>query len=121
MPTTGVLAGRQPKLRDRAAISGDGAGDRQRLPGAERLGDDHDHGQRSERGAELAAIGNRTVNEGSLLTFHGQRHRRRFTGPDSHVQPRCGCSGRRDDQPTTGVFSWTPTESQGPGRLASFA
>ena len=46
----------------------------------------------------LAAIGNKTVSEGSLLTFHGDRDRRRPAGQHPHVQFGRRCSDRSDDQ-----------------------
>jgi hypothetical protein len=62
----------------------------------------------------LAAIGSRTVNEGSLLTFTASA-----TDPDlpansltfSLLNAPTGASINA----STGAFSWTPTEAQGPG------
>ena len=65
----------------------------------------------------LAAIGNRTVNEGSLLNVHGQRHGRRFTGPDPDLQPRCGRSGRGDDQRHDGRVQLDANRSSGTRQL----
>ncbi len=63
----------------------------------------------------LASIGNKTVDEGSLLTFTA-------TASDTDLPantlvfslggtPPAGAN----IDPVTGVFTWTPTESQGPG------
>ena len=60
----------------------------------------------------LAAIGNKSVNEGSLLTFTA-------TATDADAgQTRtfsldAGAPTGATINATTGVFSWTPTESQG--------
>jgi hypothetical protein len=63
----------------------------------------------------LGAIGNKTVNEGSLLTFTA-------SATDSDVPANSltysldpGAPAGASINPTTGVFSWTPTEAQGPG------
>ena len=66
----------------------------------------------------LAAIGNRTVNEGSLLTFTASA-----TDADSPAQTRtysldAGAPAGATINATTGVFSWTPTEAQGPGSFS---
>jgi PKD domain-containing protein/putative Ig domain-containing protein/flagellar hook capping protein FlgD len=66
----------------------------------------------------LVAPGNKTVNETQLLTFTATAF--------SAVQPPCpgsrltftldsGAPAGAAINPTTGVFTWTPTEAQGPG------
>jgi hypothetical protein len=63
----------------------------------------------------LAAIGNKSIDEGSLLTFAASG-----TDPDL---PANGLSFSLDSDtpagatinPATGEFNWTPTEAQGPG------
>ena len=64
----------------------------------------------------LNAIGNRSVNEGVLLTFTA-------TASDTDL-PAQGLSFSLVNAPagasidsTTGVFTWTPTEAQGPGTV----
>jgi VCBS repeat-containing protein len=60
----------------------------------------------------LAAIGNKTVEEGALLTFTASA-----TDVDgdaltfSLLSPPAGAT----TNPTTGIFNWTPTRTQGPG------
>jgi regulation of enolase protein 1 (concanavalin A-like superfamily) len=62
----------------------------------------------------LSAIGNKTVNEGSLLTFTTSA-----TDPDSAqtltFSLDAGAPAGAVINPTSGVFTWTPTEAQGPG------
>ena len=65
----------------------------------------------------LAAIGNRTVNEGSLLTFTASGHGRRFAGPDADLQPRCGCTGRGHDQCHDGRVQLDADRGSGTGQL----
>src|SRR5205085_863841 len=62
----------------------------------------------------LAAMGNKTVVEGTLLTFT-------VSGTDSDLPPQSlsftldpGAPVGAIMIPATGVFTWTPTESQGP-------
>jgi len=62
----------------------------------------------------LASIGNKSVNEGTLLTFTA-------SATDSDVPANtltysldAGFPAGASIDPTTGVFSWTPTEAQGP-------
>src|SRR5439155_6798254 len=63
----------------------------------------------------VAAIGGKTVGEGSLLTFTATA-----TDPDlpanvlSYTLDAGAPAGAAIDA-ATGVFSWTPTEAQGPG------
>src|SRR5438105_1455086 len=63
----------------------------------------------------LTAIGNKTVNEGQVLTFTATA-----TDPDLPANsltfslPGTVPAGAAINQ-TTGVFTWTPTEAQGPG------
>ncbi len=60
----------------------------------------------------LAAIGNRSVSEGSLLNFTATA-----TNPDAGqtltYSLDSGAPSGATINATTGVFSWTPTESQG--------
>ncbi len=63
----------------------------------------------------LAAIGNRTVDEGTLLSFTA-------TATDADLPPNTLTFSLGADapagtsiNPTTGEFTWTPTEAQGPG------
>ncbi|WP_107942767.1 putative Ig domain-containing protein [Metasolibacillus fluoroglycofenilyticus] len=60
----------------------------------------------------LAAIGNKTVNEGTPLTFTATA-----TDLDSAVltYSLVGAPMGASIDATTGVFTWTPTEAQGPG------
>ncbi len=65
----------------------------------------------------LAAIGNKTVSEGALLTFTAS-----VTDPDLPAQTLT-CSLDPGAPPgagitTNGVFSWIPTEAQGPGNYS---
>src|SRR5690606_20440170 len=64
----------------------------------------------------LNAIGDRTVNEGSLLTFTGTA--KGGEGPEntltySLVDEPMGA----EMDPESGVFTWTPSEEQGPGEF----
>ena len=65
----------------------------------------------------LAAIGNQTVNEGTTLTFTA-------TATDADVPANTltyslsGAPTGATINATTGVFSWTPTEAQGPGSFS---
>jgi len=66
----------------------------------------------------LARIGNRTVNEGSLLTFTNSA-----TDPDVPAQILTynldsGFPAGASIDPASGVFSWLPSEDQGPGTYA---
>ena len=62
----------------------------------------------------LAAIGDKTVNEGQLLTFTAN-------ATDSDVPANTltfsllNAPAGASIDPATGVFSWTPAEGQGPG------
>jgi len=63
----------------------------------------------------LGAIGNQTVNEGSELTFTA-------TATDGEAPPQTlafsldgGAPATASINPTTGAFSWTPGEADGPG------
>src|SRR5204863_479527 len=64
----------------------------------------------------LAPIGNRAVDEGSLLAFMATA-----TDPDPQtltfsLDP--GAPAGAGIDPVTGAFTWTPTEAQGPGTFA---
>jgi Lamin Tail Domain/Bacterial Ig domain/CotH kinase protein/Putative Ig domain/Long Rib domain len=63
----------------------------------------------------LASIGNKTVNEGALLTFTA-------TATDPDLPPQglvfsldAGAPGTAHIDPASGVFTWTPAEADGPG------
>ncbi|MBA4148329.1 MAG: M36 family metallopeptidase [Verrucomicrobia bacterium] len=58
----------------------------------------------------LSPISNKTVNEGSLLTFTAQAD---HTNQLAFTLTNAPAGASID--PDTGVFSWTPTETQGPG------
>ena len=62
----------------------------------------------------LAGIGDKTINEGELLTFTATA-----TDPDLPANTLTfslvGAPTGISIDPTTGVFTWTPTEAQGPG------
>lgn len=66
----------------------------------------------------LAAIGNRSVDEGSELTFTATA-----TDPDPgqslSFSLDTGAPAGATINPTTGVFTWTPTEAQGPGNYSA--
>ena len=65
----------------------------------------------------LGAIGNKTVNEETLLTFTA-------TATDADLPANTltfslvGAPSGASINPITGVFTWTPTEAQGPGSYA---
>ncbi|GGH12871.1 putative Ig domain-containing protein [Paenibacillus segetis] len=61
---------------------------------------------------ELAAIGNKTINEGALLTFTATA-----TDLDSAIltYSLVNAPTGASINAMTGVFTWTPTEAQGPG------
>src|SRR5439155_469778 len=63
----------------------------------------------------IAAIGPKTVNEGQAIAFTASA-----TDANLHAQTLTyslgsGAPAGAAIQPATGVFSWTPTEAQGPG------
>ncbi len=63
----------------------------------------------------LAVIGDRTVNEGAALTFTATA-----SDPDQPANTLtfsldAGAPSGASIDPSTGAFSWTPTEAQGPG------
>ncbi|PYI87545.1 MAG: hypothetical protein DME26_05830, partial [Verrucomicrobia bacterium] len=63
----------------------------------------------------LGALANRTINEGSTLSFAATA-----TDPDIPVNALTyslepGAPSGASINPSTGAFSWTPTEAQGPG------
>ena len=63
----------------------------------------------------LAAIGNKTVNEGSLLTFTATATDADLPANSLTYSLDAGAPTGAAINATTGVFTWTPTESQGPG------
>ncbi len=64
---------------------------------------------------ELAAISNQTVNEGSALTFTASASDDDFPANPLTYSLDAGAPSGTSIHPTTGVFSWTPSEAQGPG------
>lgn len=72
------------------------------------------HVDEANRPPVLAGIGNRTVAEGSDLTFTANA-----TDPDLPAQnlsySLIGAPSGASIHPSSGVFHWTPSESQGPG------
>ena len=63
----------------------------------------------------LAAIGNKSVNEGSLLTFTATATDADLPANGLTYSLDAGAPTGATINATTGVFSWTPTESQGAG------
>ena len=64
----------------------------------------------------LAAIGNQTVDEGALIVVHGDGDRRRPAGQHADLLAGRGRAGRREHRSRRpALFTWTPTEAQGPG------
>jgi len=63
----------------------------------------------------LASIGNKSVDEGSLLTFTASAADQDTPANTLTFSLDAGAPAGASIQPTTGVFSWTPTEAQGPG------
>jgi N-acetyl-anhydromuramyl-L-alanine amidase AmpD len=61
----------------------------------------------------LAAIGSKTVNEGSLLTFTASATDV-DAGQTKTFSLDAGAPAGASIDPSTGVFTWTPTEAQGP-------
>jgi CSLREA domain-containing protein len=70
-------------------------------------------GEGANQAPDLDPIGNQTVTEGNLLTFTA-------TATDPDVPPGAltyslsGAPAGASIDPTTGVFTWTPSEAQGP-------
>lgn len=62
----------------------------------------------------LAAIGNQTVTEGRLLTFAASASDRDLPAQLLTFSLDPGAPGGAAINPATGVFTWTPTEAQGP-------
>ena len=71
-------------------------------------------GASSNQAPVLAAIGNKTVNEGSLLSFTATASDA-DSGQTRTFSLGAGAPTGATINATTGVFSWTPTESQGVG------
>ena len=63
----------------------------------------------------LAAIGNKTVSEGSLLTFTATATDADLPANTKTFSLDAGAPTGASINATTGVFTWTPTESQGAG------
>ncbi len=63
----------------------------------------------------LAAIGNQTVNEGTLLTFTNLATDADIPAQTLTFSLDAGAPPGTALDPVTGLFTWTPTESQGPG------
>ena len=61
----------------------------------------------------LAAIGNKSVNEGSLLTFTATATDADLPANGLTYSLDAGAPTGATINATTGVFTWTPTESQG--------
>ena len=61
----------------------------------------------------LAAIANKTVNEGSLLTFTATATDADLPANTLTYSLAAGAPAGASINASTGVFSWTPTESQG--------
>ena len=61
----------------------------------------------------LAAIGNKSVNEGSLLTFTATATDADLPANGLTYSLDAGAPAGATINATTGVFTWTPTESQG--------
>ncbi|MGE3640779.1 MAG: S8 family serine peptidase, partial [Pirellulales bacterium] len=71
-------------------------------------------GGSSNVGPVLAAIGNKSVSEGSLLTFTASATDAN-SGQTLTYSLASGAPAGATINATTGVFSWTPTEAQGAG------
>src|SRR5439155_626758 len=63
----------------------------------------------------LAAIGNQSVNEGSLLQFTASASDADQPANSLRFSLDAGAPAGAAIDPATGVFSWTPSEAQGPG------
>ena len=63
----------------------------------------------------LAAIGNRTVNEGQLLSFTASAMDDDLPAQDLNFSLGSNAPGGASINSQSGVFAWTPTEEQGPG------
>ncbi len=62
----------------------------------------------------LAAIGNKTVSEGSLLTFKASASDADVPAQILTYSLGAGAPAGASINPSTGVFTWTPAEAQGP-------
>jgi len=63
----------------------------------------------------LGAIGNKSVDEGSLLTFTASASDPDVPANTLTFSLDAGAPAGASIDPQTGVFTWTPTEAQGPG------
>jgi uncharacterized protein (UPF0179 family) len=63
----------------------------------------------------LTTIANQTVNEGAALSFTATAMDPDLAGECADVQHGVGGRVARAVDPSSGLFSWTPTEAQGPG------
>ena len=63
----------------------------------------------------IAAIGPKTVNEGQALAFTASATDANLPAQTLTYSLGSGAPAGAAIQPATGVFSWTPTEAQGPG------
>jgi hypothetical protein len=63
----------------------------------------------------LSTIGNKTVNEGSLLTFTATANDSDTPGQTLTFSLDAGAPSGADIHPSSGVFNWSPSEMQGPG------
>ncbi len=65
----------------------------------------------------LAPIGNKTLNEGTLLTFRAFASDADIPAQILTYSLDAGAPAGARMDPTTGVFTWTPTEAQGPSTI----
>ncbi|MCA9120825.1 MAG: alpha/beta fold hydrolase [Planctomycetales bacterium] len=63
----------------------------------------------------LGAIGNKSINESSLLTFTASATDADLPANTLTFSLDAGAPSGASIHPQTGVFTWTPTEAQGPG------
>src|SRR5205807_1052936 len=66
------------------------------------------------RSPKLTAIGNKTINEGSLLAFTNSATDGDIPSQLLSYSLDAGAPDGAGIEPRTGVFTWTPTEVQGP-------
>ena len=86
-------------------------------PRSERLRDDHGHGHRGERGAGAGRDRQPDGGGAGDVGLHGDGDGRRRSGQHADVLARCRCPCGATINGSTGAFSWTPTEAQGPGSV----